>query len=55
MAPLQARCHLSLGSLHHQAGRTEEARRELSRAVDMLGTMRMRHWLEPARALLAAG
>jgi tetratricopeptide (TPR) repeat protein len=34
MAPLQARCHLSLGALHHQAGETAEARDELSRAVD---------------------
>ena len=54
MAPLEARCHLSLGMLHHQAGATAEARDELSRAVDMLSRMQMRRWLGPARVLLAA-
>jgi hypothetical protein len=54
MAPLQARCHLSLGVLHHRAGETVEARDELSRAVDMLTRMRMRRWLGTAQVLLAA-
>ena len=52
MAPLEARCHLSLGALHHQAGKTAEARDELSRAVDMLSRMQMRRWLETAQVLL---
>ena len=54
MAPLQARCHLSLGVLHHRAGRAEQARSQLTRAIEMLRRMRMRHWLGPAEALLAA-
>lgn len=54
MAPLQARCHLSLGALHHQAGRTAEARGALARAVEMLQRMQMRYWLPTAEALLAA-
>jgi DNA-binding SARP family transcriptional activator len=53
MAPLQARCHLSLGALHQRAGRAEEARRELTRAVEMLAAMQMRPWLRAAEALLA--
>ena len=53
MAPLEARCHLSLGVLHHQAGATAEARDELSRAVDMLSRMQMLRWLGTAQALLA--
>ena len=52
MAPLQARCHLSLGMLHHQAKRSVEARDELSRAVDMLSRMEMRRWLGTAQVLL---
>jgi DNA-binding SARP family transcriptional activator len=52
MAPLQARCHLSLGALHRQAGRGEEARRELSHAGAMLGRMQMPHWLRTAETLL---
>jgi hypothetical protein len=52
MAPLQARCHLSLGALHQQAGETTEARAELSRAVDVLSRMQMRRWLGTAQVLL---
>jgi tetratricopeptide (TPR) repeat protein len=54
MAPLQARCHLSLGALHHRAGHAEQAQRELTRAVEMLGAMQMRPWLRTAEALLAS-
>jgi tetratricopeptide (TPR) repeat protein len=36
MAPLQARCHLSLGALHRRAAQAMEARGELSTAVEML-------------------
>jgi tetratricopeptide (TPR) repeat protein len=54
MAPLQARCHLSLGALHHRAAQAMEARGELSTAVEMLERMEMRYWLGPAQILLAA-
>ena len=54
MAPLQARCHLSLGRLRFQAGQAVDARKDLSRAVDMLGRMQMRHWLSAAETLLAS-
>ena len=53
MAPLQARCHLSLGRLHLQSGEAGDARVELSRAVEMLGRMQMWHWLGAAETLLA--
>jgi len=55
MAPLQARCHLSLGTLHRRAGDDEEARAHLSRGADMLRRLRMWHWLQEAETLLAAG
>ena len=42
MAPLQARCHLSLGGSRHRALQNMEARRELSTAVEMLTRMEMR-------------
>jgi hypothetical protein len=54
IAPLQARCHLSLGALHHWAAQAMEARGELSTAVEMLERMGMRYWLGPAQILLAA-
>jgi tetratricopeptide (TPR) repeat protein len=54
MAPLQARCHLSLGARRHAAGQSIEARGELSRAVEMLTRMEMWCWLGPAQRLLAA-
>jgi tetratricopeptide (TPR) repeat protein len=54
MAPLQARCHLSLGALRHRVSQNMEARRELSTAIEMLTRMEMRYWLGPAQTLLAA-
>jgi tetratricopeptide (TPR) repeat protein len=54
MAPLEARCHLSLGASRHRALQALEARGELSMAVEMLARMEMRYWLEPAQTLLAA-
>ncbi len=53
MAPLQARCHLSLGVLHDQAGQADEARSELSQAIEMLKRMQMGYWLGGAERLLA--
>ena len=54
MAPLQARCHLSLGDLHQRDGHVEEARDELTRAVTMLEAMQMSYWRRLADALLAS-
>lgn len=53
MRPLQAHCHLSLGRLYRQTGRLDEARDELSIAVEMLSSMEMSFWLPEARAELA--
>jgi tetratricopeptide (TPR) repeat protein len=53
MAPLQARCHLSLGRLRLQVGQAEDARAGLSRAVELLGRMQMWRWLSVAETLLA--
>ena len=53
MAPLQARCHLSLGAVRHRALQALEARGELSTAIEMLTRMEMRYWLGPAQTLLA--
>ena len=54
MVPLAARCHLSLGGRHHEAGQVDDARHELSCAIEMLERMQMRYWLSMAEALLAA-
>ncbi len=54
MRPLQAHCHLGLGTLHRRAGRPDDARAELSTAVEMLRAMEMTHWLPRAEAELAA-
>jgi tetratricopeptide (TPR) repeat protein len=53
MRPLQARCHLGLGKLYRRAGRTDQARAELSTAVTMLREMGMTFWLPEAEADLA--
>jgi DNA-binding SARP family transcriptional activator len=45
MAPLQARCYVSLGVVHQQLGRDKQADAELTYAVAMLQAMQMRHWL----------
>ena len=53
MRPLQAHCHLGLGKLYRRVGRLEEARAELSTAVEMLREMGMTLWLPEAEAELA--
>jgi tetratricopeptide (TPR) repeat protein len=53
MRPLQARCHLGLGTLFRRIGRLDEARSELSTAVVMLREMGMALWLPEAEAELA--
>jgi class 3 adenylate cyclase/tetratricopeptide (TPR) repeat protein len=53
MRPLQAHCHFGLGSLYAQTGRREEARAELSAAIDLYLAMEMTFWLPQAEAALA--
>jgi tetratricopeptide (TPR) repeat protein len=52
MRPLQAHCHLSLGTLYQQVGKREEARAALSRAIELLRAMEMTFWLPRAEAAL---
>ena len=53
MRPLQAHCHLGLGTLYAKIGRTEHARAELSTAIDLYRAMAMTFWLPEAEAALA--
>jgi tetratricopeptide (TPR) repeat protein len=52
MRPLQAHCHRDLGTLYCQTGRPEQARDELSKAIDMYREMEMTFWLLQAEAAL---
>jgi tetratricopeptide (TPR) repeat protein len=52
MRPLQAHCHLGLGRLYCQTGRGEQARTELSAAIDLYRTMDMTFWLPQAERAL---
>jgi tetratricopeptide (TPR) repeat protein len=53
MRPLQAHCHLGLGTLYATLGQPEPARRELSTAIEMYRAMDMTFWLPQAEAALA--
>jgi tetratricopeptide (TPR) repeat protein len=53
MRPLQAHCHLSLGTLHAQTGQREQASTALSAAIALYSTMDMTFWLPQAEAALA--
>jgi tetratricopeptide (TPR) repeat protein len=53
MRPLQAHCHLDLGRLYGKTQRAEEARAELSTAIEMYRDMQMTFWLPQAEAALA--
>jgi tetratricopeptide (TPR) repeat protein len=53
MRPLQAHCHFGLGTLHTKLGRREQARAELSAAIDLYRAMEMTFWLPQAEAALA--
>jgi tetratricopeptide (TPR) repeat protein len=53
MRPLQAHCHLDLGTLYLTLGQQERARAALSTAVDLYRTMEMTFWLPQAEAPLA--
>jgi len=53
MRPLQAHCHLGLGTLYTKIGRREQARSELSAAIEQYRSMEMSFWLAQAEAALA--
>jgi hypothetical protein len=52
MRPLQAHCHLGLGTLYAKTGRREQARTELSAAITLYRAMEMTFWLPQAEATL---
>jgi tetratricopeptide (TPR) repeat protein len=52
MRPLQAHCHRGLGTLYTKIGRLEQARAELSTAIDLYRAMAMTFWLPQAEAAL---
>jgi tetratricopeptide (TPR) repeat protein len=53
MRPLQAHCHRGLGTLYATTGQHEQARAELSTAIELYHAMEMRFWLPQAEAVLA--
>jgi hypothetical protein len=53
MRPLQAHCHLGLGFLYARTDQREQARTELSTAIDLYRAMDMALWLPQAEAALA--
>jgi tetratricopeptide (TPR) repeat protein len=53
MRPLQAHCHRGLGMLYSQTGQSEQARVELSTAIEMYREMEMTFWLPETEAVLA--
>jgi tetratricopeptide (TPR) repeat protein len=53
MRPLQAHCHLGLGTLYTKTGRQEQARAALTTAIEFYHAMEMTFWLRQAEAALA--
>jgi tetratricopeptide (TPR) repeat protein len=53
MRPLQAHCHRGLGTLYAATGQQEQARTELSTAIEMYRAMEMTFWLPETEAALA--
>jgi predicted ATPase/class 3 adenylate cyclase len=53
MRPLQAHCHRGLGKLYAKIGQREQARTELSAAIELYRSMDMTFWLPEAEATLA--
>ena len=53
MRPLQAHGHVGVGKLYSKVGRSEQARAELSAAIELYQDMKMTFWLPEAEALLA--
>jgi len=52
MRPLQAHCHRGLGTLYATTGQQEQARTELSAAIDLYRAMDMTFWLPQTEAAL---
>ena len=48
MRPLQAHCHLGLGTLYLKTDRPEQVRAELTTAIDLYRAMDMTFWLPQA-------
>jgi tetratricopeptide (TPR) repeat protein len=53
MRPLQAHCHCGLGILYATTGQGEQARAELSTAIEMYQAMEMTFWLPQTERTLA--
>ena len=53
MRPLQAHCHLGLGTLYATTGQRQQAQAALSAAIDLYRAMDMTFWLPQAEAALA--
>ena len=53
MRPLQAHCHLGLGTLYARTGQRQQAQAALSAAIDLYRAMDMTFWLPQAEAALA--
>jgi tetratricopeptide (TPR) repeat protein len=53
MRPLQAHCRLGLGTLYAATGQQEQARVELSTAINLYRAMEMTFWLPETEAALA--
>ena len=53
MRPLQAHCHLGLGTLYVKTDRRDEAHAELSAAIELYRAMEMTFWLPEAERALA--
>jgi tetratricopeptide (TPR) repeat protein len=53
MRPLVAHCHLGLGTLYATTGQRQQARAELSTAIEMYQAMDMTFWLPQTEAALA--
>ncbi len=52
MRPLQAHCHLGLGTLYSKGSQREPARAEISAALALYRTMDMTFWLPQAQEAL---
>jgi tetratricopeptide (TPR) repeat protein len=53
MRPLQAHCHLGLGTLYRETDQPEQARVALTTAIELYRAMDMTFWLPQAEAALA--
>ena len=53
LRPLQAHCHLGLGTLYARTGQRQQAHAALSTAIDLYRAMEMTLWLPQAEAALA--